>query len=483
MSVPISEFVDVSISIAPTPQGLSGFGQLLCLSREAGEGDDPITADERIRYYSSMPAVALDYPDVDNEVNKAATAYYAQTPRPRDFLVGLIAGTSSAAVMHGVTPATLPTLQAITNGGMTFQLDGTNVVLAGVTLAGATTMANVASIIQTAIQATRPGATCTLTGGVFVITSGTTGLTSTIHGATAESSGLATGLGVLAAQNPVIVQGSDVDSPAYAATKCEQVNNSFYGVVIGSEYADTQAVLDMADWVEARPKVFFNTTNDAVVLTSANTATITAQLKAKSLKKTLSIYSSIPGDFAGASVAGRAFTVNFEGTNTTITLMYKKLPTINAVDLNPTQRANMDRINCNAFLNVSGNSFFAESKMADGGFFDTVHGLAWLQNRIETDVFNLMYTSNTKVPYDDTGVSMIIAKVDQGLRQGVRNGLIAPGNTTDGTYLEQGYVINYVPVRDVSSADKGNRIYRGITFIAVGAGAIHRVIITGSFSE
>lgn len=483
MSVPISEFVDVSISIAPTPQGLSGFGQLLCLSREAADGDDPITAEERIRYYSSMTAVAQDFPDVDNEVNKAATSYYAQTPRPRDFLVGLIAGTPTKAALQGVAPATLPTLQAITNGGATIPIDGTNVVLAGVNLATATTFPLVASIIQTAIQVTRPGATCTYVGGLFVITSGTTGQTSRVLGATAESATLATSLGILAAQNPVIVPGSDVDSPAYAATQCEQTNNSFYGVVIGSEYADTAAVLDMADWVEARPKVFFNTTNDAVVLTNANTGTITAQLKNKSLKKTLSIYSAVPGDFAGASVAGRAFTVNFEGTNTTITLMYKKMPTINAVDLNPTQRANMDRINCNAFLNVSGNSFFAESKMADGGFFDTVHGLAWLQNRIETDVFNLLYTSNTKVPYDDTGVSMIIAKVDQGLRQGVRNGLIAPGNTTDGTYLENGYVINYVPVRDVSAADKGNRIYRGITFIAVGAGAIHRVIITGSFSE
>jgi len=69
------------------------------------------------------------------------------------------------------------------------------------------------------------------------------------------------------------------------------------------------------------------------------------------------------------------------------------------------------------------------------------------------------------------------------LRQGVTNGLIAPGYTTDGTYLELGYRIDYIPVSDVSDADKGNRIYRGVTFIAVGAGAIHKITITGSFSE
>ena len=483
MSVPISEFVDVSISIAPTPQGLSGFGQLLLLSRQASEGDAPIDKAERIRYYSSMAGVAADYPDTASEVNKAATAYYAQTPKPRDFLVGLISGVETAGTLTGSAPAALTVLKAITNGGLTLPVDATPVVLVGVDLSATTSYATVATALTAALQASRPGSSVIYNGTAFVITSGTTGVTSRVQAATAESGTLGTSLGLMAAQNPVAVAGSAQETPAYAATKCEQTNNQFYGVVIGSEYADSQAMLDVADWVEARQKVFFNTTNDAQVLTSGNTGTFTAQLKDKSLSKTLTIYSKVPGDFAGASVAGRAFVVNFEGTNTTITLMYKKLPTINAVDLNSTQRANMDRINCNAFLYVGSNTFFAESKMANGGYFDTVHGLAWLQNRIETDVFNLLYTSGTKVPYTDVGVTMIVAKVTEGLRQGVRNGLIAPGTTTDGTYLEEGFLVTYVAVSDVSAADKGNRIYRGITFQAVGAGAIHKVVITGSFSE
>ena len=483
MSVPISEFVDVSISIAPTPQGLSGFGQLLLLSRQASKGAAPINEAERIRYYSSMAGVAADYPDTASEVNKAATAYYAQTPKPRDFLVGLISGVETAGHLTGSTPAELTVLKAIKNGGFTLTVDATPVALVGVDLSKTTSYATVATALTAALQSSRPGSSVTYNGHAFVVTSGTTGVASRVQAATAETGTLGTSLGLMAAKKPVAVAGSAQETPAYAATQCEQTNNQFYGVVIGSEYADSQAMLDVADWVEARQKVFFNTTNDAKVLTSGNTGTFTAQLKDKALSKTLTIYSKVPGDFAGASVAGRAFVVNFEGTNTTITLMYKKLPTINAVDLNSTQRANMDRINCNAFLYVGSKTFFAESKMANGGYFDTVHGLAWLQNRIETDVFNLMYTSGTKVPYTDVGVTMIVAKVTEGLRQGVRNGLIAPGNTTDGTYLEEGFLVTYVAVSDVSAADKGNRIYRGITFQAVGAGAIHKVVITGSFSE
>ena len=213
MSVPISEFIEVSIAIAPTPQGLSGFGQLLCLSRQASEGTDPITPEERIRYYSGMAGVAIDYPDVDNEINKAATAYYAQTPRPRDFLVGLIAGVNQPAKLTGVAPTTLVALKAITNGGLTIPIDGTPVVLTGVNLSTATSLAEVATALTAAFQASRPGSSVAYTSTKFVLTSGTTGLTSTLAGATAESAALATSLGWLATQTPTIVKGSEVEKP------------------------------------------------------------------------------------------------------------------------------------------------------------------------------------------------------------------------------------------------------------------------------
>lgn len=478
-SVPISEYINVGIALAPTPQGLAGFGQLVMMSKSANLGVTPITAQERIRKYSSMASVAADYID-GTEINKAATAYYAQVPRPIYFMVGLIDGGNTAAYATGTSTLNLGALQAVTAGGFTMTIDGVLTVITAVNLSGATSFAAAATLVQTKLNAQKPGTTCTYNGTHFVITSPTTGVTSTITVASSDVGGLAAELGMLAA---ALTQGQASETPAQALTECEQVDNSFYGIVLDKEFDDTQAAYDVAVWAQARTKKFFNTTNDPVCLTNANTGTIAGQMEAASLGNTLSTYAPTAGSYAGASVAGRAFTVNFEGTNTTITLMYKKLPTIPVARITSGQNANLNNINCNVFLDVGGNSFFAESKMGDGSWFDTKHGLDWLQNRIETDVFNLMYRSNTKVPYTDTGVTMIIQKVEKGLRQGVTNGLIAPGYTTDGEYLELGYRIDYIPVGDVSAADKGNRIYKGISFIAVGAGAIHKVTITGSFSE
>ena len=479
-SVPISEFIDVGIALAPTPAGLSGFGKLLFLSKEAAAGSNPILTTERIRQYSSMEALAGDFPS--GEINKAATVYYAQQPKPKFFMVGLIDGTATAAKATGSSAPNLTSLQAITAGGFSITIDGTLVVISAVNRSSTTSYLQVAAAVEAKLQVQLAGTQCDYDAGLgrFVITSPTTGATSTITVASADVSGLAAGLGLITA---ALVQGKAEESPTDALTQCEQFDNSFYGIALDSEYEDVTASLDAAVWTEARSKVFFNTTNDSDCLTPAAASTIAGQIKDASLKRTLSVYAPASGTYAGISVAGRAFTVNFEGTNTTITLMYKKLPTIPVAKISSSQKGHLDSINCNVFLDVGGTSFFAESKMADATFFDTVHGTDWLQNRIETDVFNLLYQSTTKVPYTDTGVSMIIQKVEQGLRQGVTNGLIAPGTTTDGTYLDLGYRIDYIPVSDVSTADKGNRIYRGITFIAVGAGAIHRVTITGSFSE
>lgn len=479
MSVPISEYINVGIALSPTPQGLAGFGKLLMVSKTANVGTTPITKDERIRQYSGMPAVAADYAD-GTEINKAATAYYAQVPRPIYFMVGLIDGTNTPAHATSSTVPSLATLQAVTAGGFTITIDGTLTVITAVDLSGAISFAAVATLVQTKLNTQKPGTTCTYNGTHFVITSPTTGVTSTITVASADVGGLASALGVLTA---VLTQGQASETPAQALTECEQVDNSFYGIVLDKKFDDTQAAYDAAVWAQARTKKFFNTTNDAVCLTNANSNTFVGKMKAASLGNTLSTYAPVAGSYAGASVAGRAFTVNFEGTNTTITLMYKKLPTIPVADIKSGQNKNLNNINCNVFLDVGGNSLFAESKMADGSWFDTKHGLDWLQNRIETDVFNLMYRTNTKVEYTDTGVTKIIQRTEYGLRQGVTNGLIAPGFTADGEYLELGYRIDYVPVGDVSSADKGNREYRGVSFIAVGAGAIHKVTINGSFSE
>jgi hypothetical protein len=121
--------------------------------------------------------------------------------------------------------------------------------------------------------------------------------------------------------------------------------------------------------------------------------------------------------------------------------------------------------------------------MANNTFFDEVHGIDWLENAIQTNVFGYLLTRTTKVPYTDKGVAALEQQVINALDEAVRNGLIAAGETIDGEFLAKGYKTITVPVADMNQSDKEARLYPGLSFVALGAGAIHGAQINGIFER
>lgn len=475
MTISIGTFVGVNITVAPKAAAKKGFGTLVFVTPNA----DFLVAGERYRPYDSFEAVQVDAPS--GEVYEAAKAYYSQNPTPLKFIVCGVFGTERPAELTGGTVETLSNLKLITAGGFTIAVNGIPVDVSNVDLSGITTESDVVAILQPSLGSTT---TISYASGKFKLTNAASGLESTLAFPTAEAENLATSLGLVQARGATIINGNAKETPAQALGQFVLKSYDGYGIVLDKVYRDTADAVAVAEWAEAAKKVFFNTTNDPTTLLLGDLGKNcqAMELKNKSLMRTLTSYSSHPEQYPSASVAGRAFTVNFEGTDTTITLMYKKLPTITVEDLGPSEYAAIVEKNCNAFLDVGGNSMYATSIMANGNWFDTVHGTDWMQNHMETGVFNLVYQT-PKVPYTDVGVGMVVQRMEKTFRQAIRNGLIAPGTTTDGEYLPQGFKIMAVPVAEVDAADKGARLYRGLTFKCTGSGAIQFVQITGSFDE
>jgi hypothetical protein len=92
----------------------------------------------------------------------------------------------------------------------------------------------------------------------------------------------------------------------------------------------------VASLIEAASPVrrFGQTTQDENALSATSVTDVAYKLKNKNYSRTFTIFSS-SNPHAAASVFGRAFSVNFMGTNTTITLKFKQLPGIAAEDLKP----------------------------------------------------------------------------------------------------------------------------------------------------
>ncbi len=119
--------------------------------------------------------------------------------------------------------------------------------------------------------------------------------------------------------------------------------------------------------------------------------------------------------------------------------------------------------------------------MSNGDFFDERHGLDWLQNYVQTDLFNALYTSTTKIPQTEAGITRLLTVVEKSLDQAVSNGLVAAGvwnggdigQITAGDTLTKGYYVYAQPLSSQSQADREARKAPLIQAAIKLAGAVH----------
>ncbi|MCW0309107.1 DUF3383 domain-containing protein [Pantoea ananatis] len=222
------------------------------------------------------------------------------------------------------------------------------------------------------------------------------------------------------------------------------------------------------------------TKNTDALLTPVNTD-IASKVKAAKYSRTFVQYSST-SNYGAISAFGRAFTVDFNGFGTTITLKFKQEPGITYESLTPPQAAALDAKNCNVYVYYANDTaILQQGVMGNGDFFDERHGLDWLQNYVQTNLFNLLYTSGTKVPQTDAGNTRIMANVEASMDQAVNNGLIAPGvwnggqigQLSPGDTLTKGYYVYMPAISSQAQADREARKSVPVQVACKLAGAIH----------
>ncbi|EBZ9515119.1 DUF3383 domain-containing protein [Salmonella enterica subsp. enterica serovar Eastbourne] len=259
---------------------------------------------------------------------------------------------------------------------------------------------------------------------------------------------------------------------------------NWYGLGI----ADKEDIAD-GDWLKVAAaveasgvsRILAITTSDPATFDATSTADLAYKLKAAKYGRTFVQYSS-GSKYAALSAFGRAFTVNFNGSNTTITLKFKQEPGITYETLTTNQAAALDAKNCNVFVYYQNDTaILQQGVMSSGDFFDERHGLDWLQNYVQTNLYNLLYTSTTKVPQTDAGVTRLLSNVEQSMDQSVTNGLVAAGvwnggpigQLDSGDMLTKGYYVYAQPLSEQAQADREARKAPVIQVACKLAGAVH----------
>ncbi|MBJ8916683.1 DUF3383 domain-containing protein [Citrobacter koseri] len=259
---------------------------------------------------------------------------------------------------------------------------------------------------------------------------------------------------------------------------------SWYGLAV----ADDEDI-DDADWLSVAAAIEASSLSRILAITTADPASVDAtsttdlayKLKAAKYARTFVQYST-SSKYAALSAFGRAFTVNFNGSNTTITLKFKQEPGITYETLTTNQAAALDAKNCNVYVYYENDTaILQQGVMSSGDFFDERHGLDWLQNYVQTNLYNLLYTSTTKVPQTDAGVTRLLSNVEKSMDQSVTNGLVAAGvwnggpigQLDSGDTLTKGYYVYAQPISEQAQADREARKAPVIQVACKLAGAVH----------
>lgn len=262
--------------------------------------------------------------------------------------------------------------------------------------------------------------------------------------------------------------------------------NSWYGLHLAvpvADYPDDADLISVSSAIESATvsRILAITSSEADILSSAVETDLATKLKAAKYSRTYIQYSST-SPYAALSAFGRAFTVNFTGSNTTITLKFKQLPGITYETIGTSQANALEAKNCNVYVYYENDTAILEQGvMCNGDFFDVRHGLDWLQNAVQTADYNTLYTSTTKIPQTDAGTTTRIANIEKVLDVADKSGLFAPGIWTGGPMgqlgtgdtLTKGYYTWADTVDNQLQTDREARKGVPIQVAAKLAGAVH----------
>lgn len=491
MTLSVDDIVRVDILVSPSAPVARGFGTMLLLGTET-----VLPLEERIRTYTTKEGVAADF-TTSSEPYRAALLYFGQSPAPRQLKVGRWFTAAQSGKLRGSAgvSSTLSSYTGITNGGFDILINGVNRQIFALDFSGAASMAAVAALIQTKLAAAVAGTTCTWTGTFFLITAaGSTGTGSTVGFGGPPTGGssptdASTVLGLTLASGARSVNGIAVETVTDAWNASVAFDADFYGTHLTTPVAATvQNVKDSMAWANAGKYVYGYTTNDPNALVSSDTSNLFYYAKNLVYKRVFGQWSNTP--YASVSAMARAFAVDFDQPNSTLTLKFKQEPGVGVeTSITETNRITLLAFNANFYASFGGTPMLSNGRMADGTPFDQVHGTDWLAATIQNAVFTPLVQTPTKIPLTDPGVARIVQSASTAFRRGVNNGLLAPGvwQLTDigtvktGDLLDKGYEVFAGKVADLSASDRTTRTAPPVTAAAIGAGAIENVNIAVTF--
>lgn len=495
------------INVALLPEGqLAARDNMNVVAVMTSQQDGPLSTANRYELYSDLASVATDF-GTDSEIYAHAVAFFGTAPNAINagglFVAGYWRGATedvaaSAAVLTGaqLTEVTvIDQLQAISDGSLDIDIDGATVNVTAVDLRGVTELADVVTLLDNEISGIT-GATVSLsTDNRIIVTSDTTGATSLITLATDPGTGTFIGslLGLAAGTGAVTTQGAAADSltaetQVAAATALIALVNVKGIVFIDSDTDENRALL--AAWAQANSVLVYDVFSGATYLTlDADTNVVWAN-KLSGYTNYRMLYSAANNRRLATSYMARAHTVNFNAERSALTMHLKTLA-VTAEDYTQSQITAAKAVGLDLYTTIKQTAAILTSGAND--FVDNRYNIIAFIDAVQTDMYNLLKGTSTKIPQTQRGINQMIDQGEKTTRGFVRAGVFAPGVWSSSDYFgdqetfnrnieENGFYWLAGSLADQPQAERQARLSPVIQAAVKNAGAVHSADIIINFN-
>jgi len=436
----ISNIINVSLTPESELAARQNFNAVAIITSQQ---DGSLSSSNRYELYSDASSVATDF-GTSSEMNQHAKAFFGTQPNPINAGGVLVAGywraseetvAATAAVLEGgqVSSATvIEQLQQISDGSFDIDIDGGTESLTAMDFQTVTSMSDVIDTLNSNLT----GGTASFSNQKVLITSDTTGSTSEITVVSEGVVGTFVGniLALADGTGATATQGAAADTLS-AETKEEAITAlkaavGFKGAIFIDEPTDDEAET-LAEWAQANDTLVYDVFDDDSNLEVATTNPVWS-IKLSGYTNYRMLYSKAGNRKLGTSYMARVHTVNFGAKNSALTMHLK---TLNATAESYTQ-TEIDKAKA-VGLDIYTTSKNTPIVLTSGAndFVDNRYNILAFVDAVQTDLFNLLKQTSTKIPQTISGVNQLLDQAEKTTLGFVRSEVFAPGVWTSPDYF------------------------------------------------
>ncbi len=365
-----------------------------------------------------------EYFGVTSDEYAFAKRYFAFTTaastEPQKLSFARFASTAVSATLTGSASLSLSALQAITAGTLILAIDGTDKSFSGINLSGATSFADVADLISTAVNTTSAVCSYDTVTKRFTLTADVS--LSYATGTVATALGWVDGVAILG-------EAGDAKTPLETVSESAELSNNFFSFCF-LDTLTTAEITAVAEWVDAQNVKFMYSVG---VTPETATAIQAAVAGFDGVALTLDKHAQ-HAEFMPMSAFAA---VDYKKPNSTMDVFYKQFDGVTPSVATNTERFTYDplRINYYGTTQQAGQavSFYQDGVLQGSIPSMTVYANeAWLKDAFITDVLNLRMGLDS-LPANTTGKSLVLSALMDTVNLALSNGVVLAGKELDAT--------------------------------------------------